>query len=254
VIDGLWVLWASMRLQVRDMRSSQPALVVSIVQPAVLLILTARSGRADGDVTARVVGVTLTALWAATIWAAGGILRREAFQGTLASSLTGVRPAVLVLAGKCLAATMVTAAMILGTTAVCVLSMRLPVRHQNLPWLAAGCLVVMLAGAALGALLACLFLISRHGLHLSSALMYPVFILGGMLIPPGVLPTVLRWPSWLLSFHWAGEFVVAAAGGRVRLGLFAAAVVLAAGYALAAHAAFTRVLRLARQRGTLELV
>src|SRR5437762_10964880 len=100
ILDGLWVVLTSMRMQVRDMRSSQPALMTSVIQPAVLLLLVGGAQHPVGQsATAAVVGVVLTSLWASTIWAAGGILRREQFQGTLAATLTGIRSSFLVLTG-----------------------------------------------------------------------------------------------------------------------------------------------------------
>jgi ABC-2 type transport system permease protein len=255
VLTGAWVFLASMRMQARAMRSSQPAVMVSLVQPTVLLLLVGGVQHpTEHSATAAVVGVFLTSLWASTIWSAGGILRREVGQGTLAATLSGVRSPYLVLSGKCLGATLVTGAAIAASTVAGALLLRLPVRLDNPGWLAAGVAVVVFSGTGLGMILTSLFLLTRHGPQLSSALMYPVFILGGLLIPLGVLPVWLRWMALLLSFRWAREFMVGAATGSVRLRTLGVAATLGVGYLLVARVAFARVLHRGRGRGTLELV
>jgi ABC-2 type transport system permease protein len=83
--------------------------------------------------------------------------------------------------------------------------------------------------------------------------MYPVFILGGLLIPPVLLPRWVGWASTLTSLRWAREFLAGAAVGAPRPADLGMVLLLTAGYAVAGVAAFARVSDLARERGTLEL-
>src|SRR5689334_14588926 len=112
-LDACWVVYASARMQVQDLRANTMVWVPTIVQPTVLFVVTfgtlaptgvGRHAAGATDSTSLIVGVLLMALWGATVWTAGGIMRRELLQGTLAANLTGVRPPHLVLAGKCLGA------------------------------------------------------------------------------------------------------------------------------------------------------
>ncbi len=250
--DGLWVLTSSARMQARALLSSQPALVVSVIQPAVLLVAVVLTRRPTGAAAeAAVLGVVLTSLWASTIWSAGGILRRERALGTLAAALTGVRSPWLVLGGKCLAATLLSGTATAVTAVAVAVLLGLPAAGYGAGALIVGCLVVVLSGTGLGTLLASLFLLTRHGPQLSSALMYPVFILGGMLIPPELLPLWLRWVALLFSFRWVELFLLT---GGTRWGQLGVAALLGLGYLALARVAFARVLRRARDRGTIELV
>lgn len=256
VLAVAWVFLASARMQLADLRSSQPALVVGVVQPVALTVVTVRSaGQLDPAAATRLaVGLMLTVLWASTVWNAGGILRREVWQGTLAANVVSVQPAYLVLLGKSLGATVGSAAAILVSTAATVAALGVPVRVGRPWWTAAALVVVVVSATALGMLLACLFLLTRYGPQLSSALMYPVFILGGLLVPAGLLPPgVDRLPA-LVSLHWAGRFLTGLPAGRIDGPAFAAMTGLTVAYVAVALWAFARVVDKARRRGTLELV
>src|SRR5690348_7355157 len=92
-----------MRTQMRAMRGSPAAVILGVVQPVVFLVITARATPVlpVEQGMRLVVGVTLTALWASTIWSAGTILRVDLHQGSLALCVVGVRPPFVVFLGKC---------------------------------------------------------------------------------------------------------------------------------------------------------
>ena len=75
--------------------------------------------------------------------------------------------------------------------------------------------VIFLVSAAIGLLVGSVFVLTRHGPQVSSALMYPVFLLGGMLLPPETLPTPLEWVSYGISTRWLTQFIAGAAAGSV---------------------------------------
>lgn len=242
-------------MQIQEMRASQAALVIGVIQPAVLIVVTfGLHDRPDPEVATRLAaGVTLTVLWASTIWTAGGILRREVFQGTLAANVTGARSPYLVVLGKTAGATVASAGSILATTAVTVTALGMPVRLGRPAWLVVCLLVTLASTSALGLLLSCLFLLTRHAHQLSSALMYPVFILGGMLVPTDILPQPARWVSALITLRWANEFLVAAASGRVEVAPGLVLLALTGCYAVAAVVVFGHVVNRARRDGVLDL-
>ena len=112
----------------------------------------------------------------------------------------------------------------------------------------------MASGTALGMLMSCLFLVTPYGMHLSSALMYPIFLIGGMLIPADVLPRPFQFVSALVSLRWAQEFLTAAATGRPDLRAYLIMVGLTIGYFVAAVWTFNRLVDRARRGGNLELI
>lgn len=252
----LWVVGAAMRTQYRAMRGNPFNVVLGVVQPVVLLIVTAATYRAptETEATRLTIGVALTALWGSTVWAAGGILQRERGEGTLLPSVTGVRSPYLVLLGKSFAATLRSSVFIAVSVVATAVLLGLQVRLTLSAWLPLGLVLVVVSGTALGMLLSCLFLVTRHGLAWSSTLMYPVFIVGGMMVPVRLLPAPLQWLSTLVSLRWAAEFLTGAVTGGLDAGALAALSVLTAGYLVLAVVAFRAVLQRALSAGTLDLV
>jgi ABC-2 type transport system permease protein len=252
---GVWVACTSMRVQSRALRGSPFVVLLGAVQPIVLLLITIGSAaNRETGATARVmVGVMLTALWGATIWTSGNVLRVERWQGTLGALVTGVRPPWLILLGKSLGATAHTVAVILASGVATVAVLRMPLRIAHPFLLAGGILVVVAAGSALGMLLSCLFLLTRHGPEWSSALMFPVFVFGDMLIPGELLPSPLRWLAMLIPMSWARKFLTGVITGELRPGALGVLIVLTVGYFSLAVWAFSRIIEVARDRGSLDL-
>ncbi|MFD7068309.1 ABC transporter permease [Streptomyces sp. NPDC059913] len=251
-----WVLWTCARMQAREMAGNHLGLIIGVVQPAVLVLVTvgSRTDQPTAVLTRWTIGVVLTSLWASTVWVAGGILRMELHYGTLAASVTSVRPGFLVLLGKCLGATLRSVVVIAVSVTVTVALTGAGMSLHNPGWLLLGALLTVASGASLGMLLACVLLLTQYGQQVSAALMYPVFILGGLLVPADLLPVQLRWCSTLISLRWAQDFLADAASGTPAPGSLGMAALLTLGYFVLAVVLFGKVVDRARKEGTLELV
>lgn len=244
----------ALRTEQRAMRGNPLLLVNSGILPAVLLVIAVETGHpAPGLAAERVVAVMLTALWGSTVWMSGGVLRRERTYGTLARCVSGVWSPYLLLLGKSLGATVYSVGAILVSTTLTAAALRLPLSVSHPVWIAVALLVLVCSGTALGALVSCLFLVTRNGLVWSSALMYPVFVVGGLLIPTGDLPYWLRWVPDLISLHWIKDFLVGAATGGVALSSLGVATMLTFAYFLVAGLAYRRAVDVARREGSLDL-
>ena len=244
----------ALRTEQRAMRGNPLLLVNSGILPAVLLVVTVKTGPpAPGQATELVVAVMLTALWGSTVWMSGGVLRRERTYGTLARCVSGVWSPYLVLLGKSLGATVYSVGAIFVSTSLtaAALGLRLNVSHPV--WILVALLVLVCSGTAMGALVSCLFLVTRDGLAWSNALMYPVFVVGGLLIPTDELPHWLRWVPDLISLHWIKDFMVGAADGSVALSSLGVAIMLTLAYFSVAGLAYRRSVDMARREGTLDL-
>ncbi|MER7983701.1 ABC transporter permease [Streptomyces sp. NPDC095817] len=231
-------------MQYREARSDWFAPVLCILQPVALTITLAGGHDAEnGHQAAVLVGAILTSLWSALIWGAGGMLRRDQYQGTLGAVIAaGPYSAGLVLLGRALgaAARNVIVVCLTAVGLAAYLGIVPPIRGW--PLLILGLVLTVMTGSVLGLLLSCLFLVTRHSQHLSGALLYPVHLLGGLVIPLGMLPGWLRWPGALFSLHWIQGVLVSALRGDVPAegGLIAAAV-LTALYGAAALRMFSRI-------------
>lgn len=249
----LYPIWRSARTQIGVTLSTPPALVAGIVQPAafiaVALLAAGHVGVQRG--TQFVVGGMMLSLWSSTLWAAGSILRREKYSGTLAALVTRPTPLLAVIAGKTLGASVASGAMILLSGSAIVAAAGVPVAVGPPGYLAAMVVCSMLSSAALGIAISCMTLLTRAATRVIEALTYPVFVLGGLIVPTSELPRWLQWPGWLVSLHWA----VVGISGRstsVRVAALAAIGLLTLGYACAAVWTTQLVLDRARKRATLE--
>ncbi|OLF11718.1 hypothetical protein BLA60_12415 [Actinophytocola xinjiangensis] len=249
------VLWTGARHQLQTMRVGwRVAVIVAAIQPVVFLLITLGAWP-DGSAAATTrsaTGVLLTAFWGATVWGGAAILRRERAEGTIGALLTGVRDPRLVLVGKAFGASLGSVATIMTTIALVLALLGRPVAVAEPGWYAVGLLAVLASGTALGTLLSCLFLMTRHGPELSSALMYPVFLLAGLLIPVDMIPAWLRPAAWVVSLHWAQRFLTGSAQGAPDWPALGAVVLLTVGYLGAGIALFGRIGRLVRERGTVD--
>jgi ABC-2 type transport system permease protein len=254
LVDNAWVLLAAMRTQARSMRGSPVAVILGVVQPVVFLVVALTAGqhlsaRANAQL---VIGVGRTALWGSTIWSAGGILTADRVNGALARTVTGFRSPSVVFLGKCLGATVRNTAIVTVSTVTTVLVLDVPIRVRQPGWMLAGLVVVILSGTTLGMLLSCLFLVTRYATAWSALLMYPVFIVSGLMIPQDLIPVQLHWLSTLISLRWAAQFLATSALGEPSWSAFASLAGLTCGYLVVALVTFRWLLRRARQKGTLE--
>ncbi len=249
------VLTASARHQMMVVRAHPLFLLGGVLQPSVLLLVVffAR-GQPTGEQAARVAtAVLLMAYWGSTVWQGAAILRRERLIGTLAHFMRGVRSPMLVLTGKALGASIAPALLTSVTVAVMMVLLRSPISVASPGWFVVGLVAAVLSGTALGTLLCSLFLLTRFGGQLSSALLYPVFLLAGLLIPVEFFPAGIRWLGWFVSLRWAQQFLVSASQGTPDFSALALLGLLMVVYAVAAVTSFRRIDHLARVRGTLEL-
>jgi ABC-2 type transport system permease protein len=251
------ILAASARMQILVIRSHPVVPLLTVVQPTVIYLVVSSGQTASTTAQQRaalLIATLLTSLWGVTLWAAGGVLRREIFEGTLARNLTSVTDSRLVLLGKCFGSTCLAFGLLVCTGVVLGLVEDVRVRPGILPWLVLGLCVVTVSGTVMGFVLSGVFVLTRHAIHVTAALSYPVYIFGGLLIPTALLPVWLGWISRLVSLFWANQFLDSVVDtGRPRPGDLALCVLLTAAYYAAGHLLFARIIRRARVRGTIDL-
>lgn len=254
-IRGGEVIFVCARLQMAEIRSAWVIIAVTVFQPIVfLLVALLPSADRSAEAGTRVaIGVALSVSWAATAWGAASVLRRERAMGTLGRALSGLVDTRLITLGKGLGAALLSTAWALVTLVVTLVALRQPVSFMNPGWLLLGFGVLLASGSSIGLLIGSIFVVTRYGQQISSFLTYPIILLGGMLIPPGILPTPLSWVSSLVSLRWLQEFLVTSASGSPNLTALIYAVLLTILYAVSGLHVFNRIVRRARQEGTLDL-
>ncbi len=202
------------RSQVRELLAAPGAfLVISLVQPAAIgAILLALAPDIDAARATRwSVGVANLSLWSMAVWSVGGTLRLEKIQGTLSRLVTGVVQPAWVILGRSLGAIGAAAAGILGSLAFVMIAAGRGVVVEA-PLLFAGAAVLsVFSAAAFGLLLAALFVRTRMANRISEAILYPVYIFGGILLPLDLFPPAARIPANAVSLYWGRRAATEAA-------------------------------------------
>lgn len=252
---SLRIVAESARMQILVVRGHPMVPLSTIVQPTVFLVifLAGRSAQAPAQRADTVIAVLLSCLWGASLWAAGGTLRREVHDGTLARNLTGVSDPRLVVGGKCLGSTLLVLGLLLAVSAAALTVTGTSFRPGGVPWLLLGFVLLAASGTAMGFALCSVFVLTRHAVQVTAALMYPVLILGGLLIPAPLLPGPLAWLSHLISLYWAGQLLDSAAAGAFNPLAALWLALLTATYFWAGSRLFGRVIDRARRKGTIDL-
>jgi ABC-2 type transport system permease protein len=198
-------------------------------------------------------GAAVMGMWSATSTTAGGAMQRERWHGTLELLVATPPHFALVLLPVTLA--MATIGIYsLGATLLYgyfLFGIELTVEH---PLLFVGSIVgTVLSFGALGFAFAVTFVRFRAAWALGNMFEYPVWLIGGFLVPLVLLPEWVRPISWVLAPTWGMNAIRESAVGGSPLNDLAVCLGLGAVYVLVGILITNRVLRAARQRAALSL-
>lgn len=246
---------ASALHQAQIARAHPLFLIGSLVQPIafLLIVLNTRDVHEPQAVMQYAVAILLISYWGSTVWQGANILQRERRSGTLKVVIRGVHHPLVVLLGKAFGATTAPAILATVTIVAVVVANRLPVHVESPAWFAVGMVTVLVSGTALGTLLCSVFLLTRHGNHLSSALLYPVYLLSGLLIPVTFWPDAIGWVSAPVSLRWVNTFLSSTTSGSPDFAALAIAWGLTAVYGVLGYLAFANVLTHVKKKGTMDV-
>jgi ABC-2 type transport system permease protein len=198
-------------------------------------------------------GAAVMGMWSATSTTAGGAMQRERWHGTLealvatpphfAVVLLPITLAMSTVGIYCLAATLIFGRVLFGID--------LTIEHP----LAFGLAVVgtVLSFGSLGFLFAVTFVRFRAAWALGNLFEYPVWLIGGFLVPLLLLPAWVRPISWALAPTWGMNAIREAALGGTPFPDLALCLVLGAAYIGAGILVLETVLGAARRRAALSL-
>jgi ABC-2 type transport system permease protein len=244
--------WLHLKMLNRSMFDS----ALQVVWPLVFATVALLVYRAGGDtrVLASVaMGAAVMAVWTAISSTASGILHRERGLGTLEPLVAAPTPFALSILS------MVTAVATVGCYSMVAtllwarwpLGVSLVVARPG--WFAAAVALTVLSFAVLGFLLSVTAVRYRTAWALGGAVEFPVWLVCGFVVPPGLLPDWLRPLSWLLPPSWGMAAVRAAANGQPVWRDLAVCAALQILYAVVAARLATVLLRSARRHATLAL-
>jgi ABC-2 type transport system permease protein len=231
-------------------------LLTAVVQPVIFATIAFymfKSGHRSGTLLYTALGAGMMGVWSTTLFASGGMIQWQRWQGTLELSV-GSPPAMVLVYLPFSLANAVTGAYALAATLVwgrIVFGVPLHLVHPLV--FVVALLATVLSLGLMGLVLASTFILYRYANAMANLLEYPVWIASGLVFSTTLLPGWTRPISWALPPYW-GVLALrhAALGGDVwgPLGM----VVLLGGASFAIATLTFRVFEhFARARATLSL-
>ncbi|WP_018686054.1 ABC transporter permease [Actinokineospora enzanensis] len=225
------------------------ALVALPFQVLVLLSITRHGGRVDLD-THALLAPALIGMWTLGLGLAAGIVEGDRWDGVLEHVLVSRASFFRVLLGRSAAVSITGLVVFVEAWLVAVaLGVRLEFGHPVL--FVVGVLATCLAMAGAVLVLSTVFVLGREASSVRNSLTYPVYVLGGVFLPTGLLPDWLEPLSRLVFLSWSADLLRAATAAAPLnpWPALSALVVLGGGY-LVVGAALTRaVVRRVREDG-----
>jgi ABC-2 type transport system permease protein len=146
----------------------------------------------------------LIALWSMMLFAAGDLIGQDRSAGRLEAVVATPVPLFTIVAARLAAVAAVSLLSLAESWAVAgwVFGMHVPIVHPLA--FGAGLLVTAFAMTGTATAMACAFVLSRSARIFQNSLSYPVYLLGGVLMPVSELPGWLRPASRLVFLTWSG--------------------------------------------------
>jgi len=218
-VSAARIVWAGFVMNVKMLSTSSFFLVTSTIQPVIFATIAFymfRSGGQPGTLLYAALGAGMMGVWSTTLFASGGMIQWQRWQGTLELSVGSPPPMALVyfpfsLANAAtgtyaLAATLVWGRVFFGVPL-----------HLVHPWLFVVALpATVISLGLMGLVLASSFILYRYANAMSNLLEYPVWVASGLIFSTSILPGWTRPISWCLPPYW-GVLAIrhAALGGEV---------------------------------------
>lgn len=250
------LVWAGFRFNVKQLTANAFFVMTAVIQPVIfasLAFFLFQAGAREGTLLYVALGAGLMGVWSTVLFASGGVLQFQRWQGTLELCIASPPPFVQVLAPMTLANAAVGLYAVLATLiwGRVFFAVPLSIAHPFLFVLAL--LATVLSLGMLGLVLASSFIRYRHANALSNLLEYPVWLVSGLLIPLTLLPGWARPISWALAPTWGVQAVREAAIAGNPLPEIAVCFGLAALYLVIGSFLLTWFEDLARREATLSL-
>ena len=204
------------RFQLALLRRNPQQLIALVAAPVTALVLVAivdAAGRRDLS-TAAIIAPGLMTMWAMTLFSAGEALEVERQAGTLEPLLATPAPLFALVLGRVLVTSAVGAVGFAECWLVGWALVGTPAVPDRPAYFALGMALTLLAMAAWGSVLAPLFLLARSARTFQNSLSFPLYLLGGVLVPIDLYPEWVRPVCRLVFLTWSAEVLRDGAGVR----------------------------------------
>jgi ABC-2 type transport system permease protein len=202
------------RFQLALLRRSPQQLIALAAAPVSALVLVAivdAAGRRDLS-TAAIIAPGLMTMWTMTLFSAGEALEVERQAGTLEPLLATPAPLFGLILGRVVVTSAVGALGFVECWLVGWALIGTPAVPEHPAPFAVGLLLTVLAMASWGSVLAPLYLLARSARTFQNSLSFPLFLLGGVLVPIELYPQWVQPICRLVFLTWSAEVLRDAAG------------------------------------------
>ncbi|MGW7573346.1 ABC transporter permease [Streptomyces sp. NPDC054765] len=201
--------------------------------------------------TQAAIGAFLMSMWAHAVFVAAEVVDDDRHEGTLEPSMLTPGAYTAALAVRVFSTTALAIPVLAEALFIARFGFGFPVTLGSVP-LSLVTVVLTTVGVAGAALLvSCLMVLVRGARTLQNALTYPVYLLGGLILPASTLPEPLRWIARAFFLSWSADVLRAlpAAGAPAPLGSLGVLALLVAAQVLVGFLALRRVLTAVRAGG-----
>ncbi len=249
-------LRAAFRFQLATSKREYGQLMPLFTTPLMTIIFLAiaqQAGREDLSGHA-VLAPALIALWGTSLMVAGEIIDNERWSGTLEGVIATPTPLGVVVLGRVLAVMVVGCLGFVESWLVAAGLFGVIVAIPHPGWFVATLAVTVFAMAGTATIMAAVFVLARSARTFQNTLSYPIYVLGGVLVPVAMLPGWVQPLSWLVFLSWASDLfrdtLTAAPIEAPLLRLAVVAALGAVGFAVG-HWMLRRILAKVRESGSL---
>ncbi|MFI2754520.1 ABC transporter permease [Cellulomonas sp. P22] len=214
-MSALRQVGAGLRLQLAISRRSPAQFLVLVTAPLFTVIFLSLAVHYDNpdQVTNAVIGPGLIGLWAISLDVASSILAEDRWYGRLELLVGAPGSLELVVAGRIVAVALAGSLAFLESWLVATWGFGLRI-HIAQPGVAVAALVATtVATACTATMLAALFMVSRTVHVFQNSMSYPVYILGGVVVPVSALPGWLGPVSDVIFLSWSADLLRDAVDG-----------------------------------------
>jgi ABC-2 type transport system permease protein len=198
-------------------------------------------------------GAAVMGIWSATSTTAGSAMQRERWHGTLELLVVAPTHFALILLPVTVAMSTIGLYSLIATLLWGRFAFGVDVPLDEPIAFALALVATVVSVGALGFLLAVAFVRYRTAWALGNMLEYPVWLVGGFLVPLSLLPAWVRPISWILAPTWGVDAIREAALGGNPFPEIGMCIVLGAAYVTLGALVLDTVLRAARQDGSIAL-
>ncbi len=199
------LIWAGLKFHVKNLTLSGFFLLTSAIQPVIfasIAFFMFKAGAREGTLLYVSLGAGLMGIWSATLFASGGAIQWQRWQGTLELSIASPAPFLLVLLPMTLASATIGLYSLVGTLLWGAVIFGVPLEIAQ-PWIFLAAVPATVIGLGLlGLVMASTFILWRNANALSNLLEYPIWLVTGLLVPISLLPGWVTPLSWVLAPTW----------------------------------------------------